>query len=271
MKRYLTLEEIQKESFKVLKKLDEICSKNNITYYLAFGTLIGAIRHKGYIPWDDDVDVWMPRESYERFADIIKQSNELNNYKLCDRQNTRNYVYNIKRFSNIEFEYTNIVENEKPFDCGVFVDVYPLDYCDNLEEAEKCESSIHKLSKLYSAYVGNSSDNLFNKIAKRILSIILKVLWGNEGYYHVDKLERNEISKLKAKEKKYLICFFSTSRVFPTKSEWFSSSIDYDFENVKLKVPVGYDSILKTIYGDYMKLPPENSRNPYHGYLISKK
>ena len=100
----LTLQECQQEALKVLIKFDEICKKNNFKYFLIYGTLIGAIRHNGFIPWDDDLDVMMPREDFDKFVRYAKDNAKgLLPFKLCDRSNTENYCYGIPRFSNLEF------------------------------------------------------------------------------------------------------------------------------------------------------------------------
>ena len=270
MNNDLTLPEIQSESLKVLKKLDEICKNNSITYFLAYGTLIGAIRHQGYIPWDDDVDVWMPRDSYDKFVSLM-QSTQNGPFKLCNRDNTKNYTFNIMRFSSMNFIYTNKIPFEKQFDCGVFVDIYPLDYYDDIDNAEKVLKKIKLINKLYSIYLGYTSPKTILRFIYRIVHLCLLILWGNKGATIVKKKEKQAMSKLIDKNHTYMDTFFATEKVRTLKREFFSSSERVRFEDANLCIPVGYDSILRMIYGNYMELPPLEKRQPYHGYSIKKR
>ena len=131
----LSLAEIQNKSLEVLIKFDELCAQNDFKYWLTYGTLIGAIRHDGFIPWDDDIDVMMPRDDFNRFIKFaIEHEEDLYPFKIHNRANTKNYWYGIPRFSNMKYKY--IVEDnyEKPFDIGVFIDIYPLDNYGNTKK-----------------------------------------------------------------------------------------------------------------------------------------
>ena len=135
----LTLRECQQQMLRVLLRFDEICKENKFKYFLYGGTLIGAVRHNGYIPWDDDTDVMMPRSDFDKFIQFAKDNEKvLYPFRLCDRANTKNYYYGIPRFSNMEFRYVVDNEHEKTFDIGTFIDIYPLDNdCDTKSDAVK--------------------------------------------------------------------------------------------------------------------------------------
>ena len=113
-KTELSLQEIQKGSLEILRIVAKICDKQGLIYYLAYGTLIGAIRHKGFIPWDDDIDIWMPRNDYKKFIEyFIKHKDELKPYELFSVYNNVDYPYEISRIS--DNRYVLDVDNEAPY------------------------------------------------------------------------------------------------------------------------------------------------------------
>ncbi|WP_173006648.1 LicD family protein, partial [Lactobacillus helveticus] len=123
----LNLQEIQHAELKNFKFLDKLFKQNGFTYYLAYGTLLGAVRHKGFIPWDDDTDIWMPRKDYSAFLAYCKEhEDELKLFKLSTRENTKNYPYGVARFCNQEYKYVTTNSSENAFELGVFTDIYPL-------------------------------------------------------------------------------------------------------------------------------------------------
>ena len=122
----LSIEEIHEGTLGILKKIIEICDEINVNYFLAYGSLIGAVRHGGFIPWDDDLDIVMLRPDYEIFNQYcLKHERELYPFKLINRKNEKKYPYNIARFNDLR--YRDIYENVQEYDSGMFIDVYPLD------------------------------------------------------------------------------------------------------------------------------------------------
>ena len=128
--RELKDDEFKKIELGALEKLDSICTKNGFCYYLAFGTLLGAIRHQGFIPWDDDVDVWMPRKDYDQFVKYCKRHQEsISPYRINHFSNNKNYCMSMARF--YDSRTLVVEEHVRPCNLGVFIDVYPLDGCGN--------------------------------------------------------------------------------------------------------------------------------------------
>ena len=275
MKEY-ELKDIQKNSLDVLLKIHEICEKNNLTYYLAYGTLLGAIRHQGFIPWDDDVDVWMPRKDFDKFRTICNEKkDELLPYKLCSRSNTKNYAFYIPRFSNMNFRYVTTGKNVNNFDIGIFVDIYPLDNYPNQEKKDLLFKKIDKINNNYYIYInGRSSTSIFKTFFKMCIHMFLKFRYGKNYPNFVDK-EIEELIKENTDDSSQCIAMYAwetmTDCKFEFKKEWFQEKILMNFENYKFWVPKEYDEILKYYYGNYMELPPENERVPYHNYKIYKR
>ena len=126
MHKELSLEECKHVSLQVLIKFDQICKVKGLRYYLMYGTLIGAIRHNGFIPWDDDIDVMMPRQDFDQFIKYCADhSEELWPLKLHTRANTAKYSYGIPRFSDMTYRYNNLDATGEELDIGAFIDVYP--------------------------------------------------------------------------------------------------------------------------------------------------
>ena len=129
----LTLRQMQEGALNILKKLDGICREQGLRYFLFYGTLIGAIRHKGFIPWDDDLDVAMPRPDFDRLVEYCRRHRqELQPMQLMTVDDNPQYVYPIARFSDTRYrvKYQGI----RDYGLGLFVDIYPLDGCGNTEE-----------------------------------------------------------------------------------------------------------------------------------------
>ena len=126
----LSLDQIHAATVDLLSKFIEICERIEINYFVFWGTLIGAVRHKGFIPWDDDCDVVMLRPDYEKIAEYCKShASELCSYKLLNRETVDNYPFTLPRFSNMN--YKMIYHFEDGVDCGLFIDIYPLDGAGN--------------------------------------------------------------------------------------------------------------------------------------------
>ena len=168
----LTVEEIRKIQIEMLVYIDIVCNDTNLNYFLQGGTLIGAIRHKGYIPWDDDVDIYMPLEDYNKFINIIN-SKEKNRYLVLNPYENEDYYYFFSKFVDKE---TVLIENgyKQIKNMGVFVDVFPMyNLPDSTEELEKYSKKLIKLEKIYFRNYGflkyyNDSNNL-----RRLIKMIL--------------------------------------------------------------------------------------------------
>ena len=270
----LGLEEIQKQSVKILYALDDICRQEGIKYFLAYGTLLGAVRHNGFIPWDDDIDVQMPREDYERFEEYcINHSEELYPLALFSQKTESKYPYVIDRFC--DTRYTIKRDDEEDCGMGLFVDIYPLDGMgDTINEAVSIERRVHPLSTMFC----QSSKIRFKrgrirkkwKIVLKYLCYIYAKLRGK--HYFGEKLTAiaNEHNY---DDSEYVGCVvwrtYDKRDIY--KKEWIDELIEHKFEERMLMIPKHYDSLLSTIYGDYMTMPPVEKRTPHHFYKAYKR
>lgn len=270
----LTIKETQVISLEILHTISEICEEQHLRYALIYGTLIGAVRHHGYIPWDDDVDIMMPRPDYDKLLIYLKSHIcEYPNLKVFNREECPEYPYMITRIS--DDRYVIEMANEKPFGMGVFIDIYPYDGLGKTKaEAVKYGSKGDRLSSFcYQAtrehFAIETTTSLIRKIAKLPVYLYAK-LRGKDCFQ--DKLEK--LARVKAYDSsKYVGCVIWLSwgekDIFPRK--WFDETIMMPFDKYEFRVPKEYDQVLRHEYGDYMQLPPEKDRVGHHFYKVYKK
>lgn len=255
--RELSLEEKQHVQFNILCKIYEIAKKQNLIFFLAYGSLIGAVRHHGFIPWDDDIDIWVPIKQYKKFLKTVKEESD---YEVISSINNPNYPY---LFSKISDRRTIIIPNnpEDKVKRGVAVDIFPLFRCDEtkrpsfMKKIIRCEKhyNIHYLAN-NNLLVSNSKIKLY---CKRCLLIAENLFNKNENYW------KKRIYKIMLRSSgKYLVGSPMLSDIHAQKL--FSKTEYMEFNKVYFPVPCGWKKILTNIYGDFMKLPKPEDRISNH-------
>ncbi|MGB3161142.1 MAG: LicD family protein [Carnobacterium sp.] len=270
----IKIKEAQEVQLEILLEFDRLCKKYGIQYQLFSGTLIGAIRHNGFIPWDDDIDVCMLREEYNRFLEVsIKELNK--NYFLQNYHTDKNFQ---SQYSKIRKNHTRYVENlvqDVNMHQGIFIDVFPYDHVRPKTLKGKAQRiAIDQLKLINYCRVMRVNDvekNRVLRIAKKATYYILKVIPKSK----MDRLITKLVCLFNNKEEKYVgELSISTSKhmydSFVLKKEFFYDSIDWDFEGYKFPVPRAYDEILTKNYGNYMEMPPLNEQEPHHGIIEIK-
>lgn len=270
----LNMREVQMASLEVLKVIAEICEKENIAYFFYGGTLIGAIRHKGFIPWDDDIDISMPRPDYERFCKYCEEhKEELKPFRMLNLDTCEGYPFMIGRMS--DDRYMLDVVNEKPFGLGVFVDIYPLDGLGNdFDAAYKQMSKLRKYPRLMylstRKYYHFGITKGWKKRIMKIGAFVYAKLMGKN--YFVKKI--NSMVDFNSYENsRYVGCavWGAGDKVYVFDKEKMGKLGWVDFEGAKYRSYEGWDYLLKEWFGDYMQLPPEEDRVPHHLYKAYKK
>lgn len=265
----LSISEIQNAALRILIELDSICKKQGLLYTLTYGTLIGAIRHSGFIPWDDDVDILMPRKDYEALKRYFGNT-YTGELKWCDRRTIKNYPYCISRVSDMTYRYHTNVNNQKDFDIGVFVDIYPLDnYCDTKSDALKLGRKIWFKNRLFDMYLNpNKTEGTVKKVIRNIMSLLLHLVHGNQWHFYIDEEIQAIIAKYTSANNEIVGVISQYEWKELMRREWFEKYIGVEFENRVFMMCEGYHKLLTSIYGDYMKLPDEDKRVPTHDYTI---
>lgn len=250
MKQIKELKEIQTIELDILKFIDRVCRANNLTYYLAYGTLIGAVRHKGFIPWDDDIDIIMPRKDYEKIIKIMGKG--IGNYGMVCVETNKNYnypwgkVYD-KRTSLKEIGKFQIVEY------GLWVDIFPIDGLgETKEEALKMTEKI-KVNKyrIWTMHV----------FAKKGIKGRLMNLIGRKSF---NRLMLHDCKKNNFYTSKWVGCVIGDDEKAIIEGKHYQEKCELEFEGYKFYAPKEYDKILTMWYGDYMTLPPVEERVVAH-------
>ena len=264
----LNLNEIRKLQLEALEYLKNICDKNNVDYFITSGTLLGAVKYKGYIPWDDDVDVGLKREDYKKLINLLENDSN-KDYKILSIYNTKDYYY---CFAKLVCTKTKLYENCKEIkDMGVYIDIFPFDYYnDDYEKFLKKIQIIRNLSVCRYRIKNNieKSKNLENhqlkinkfRNLKDKLYLFMDIISLPLGY----KFWAIKFDKLISKNKTGKYMTMGCRSYVKFGSEMFNDFTEYSFEGIKLKGIKDADTFLKAIYGDYMKDLPKEKQRTHH-------
>lgn len=256
----LSLPERKEIGINILNELDKICREHGITYFLAYGTLIGAVRHNGFIPWDDDIDVWVPIGDYEKLLSVLTKESK---YQVL---NNISDVHWPRCFAKLS-DSTTIIEDgtdENKFATprGVAVDLFPLFGCKNdrkwLEGIVRIRDSRLRMYNYENGILSKSGVVNKGKIA---YSALCRMIGHSQEYYAGLLLNKEK----ELTETGYLGCPISPYNVRDVHNETaFSRTVQHVFEDGTYPIPVGWDSILTDLYGNYMQLPPVEKQITNH-------
>ena len=256
----LTLREIQLEELDMLKNITDFLDKQKIQYFLCGGTLLGAVRHKGFIPWDDDIDIFIPRKDYERFLKITENNIIYENYKVTSfEKSTLSYP-----FCKVLNEKISI-NSKSSLDKNLWIDVFPIDgYPDDYVMAKKLAKTVSKYKGIIYLHTTSFMSIIkeHKSLKNRALKIILKPLCMIIPIKYCSKRIVTAVSKCNYDDSEFVgeivwgygIC----ERV--NKKNVFSKAVKLNFENQKFNCPAGYDEYLSSIYGEYMTPPKMQNR-----------
>ena len=255
-----TLQEHQAVLLELLIEFDRVCKKHNIRYVLFAGSALGAVRHQGFIPWDDDLDVALLREDYDRLINL--DSREWGNEYYMQREYSDHWPIH---FSKLRKNNTTCLEKYHPKDSkihqGIYIDVFPIDNAsDNpiVRKVQFCASKIVQAKSFFKR--GYETDSIVKK-SVMILSNALPL----KPFLKIVKMSRNKTSR-------YIHSFLGGSINFQKgvfERRWISETINMSFESIMIPVSLHYQELLTMQYGDYMTLPPiEERKCKVHAILV---
>lgn len=255
----------------IYKAFAKVCEDNQLRFYLAYGSALGAVRHHGFIPWDDDLDVMMPRPDFDKFCEIAGR-NLPRRYKLVTPYNTREFIYGFAKIQDSdETEYRRVKsESGLPLGQGIFLDIFPLDGV----PSGKLQQLVWKLWFLsfwlkYRYELRVDYGTCKSKWARRLGFFLMPFFPSvkSEWMYYHERIKR--LSRLQFSQSSLCginVDLINRSRLYQAfPCAWLGDPVYVDFEGLQVPIPQDADSYLRFNYGDYLKLPPlEKRRLPTH-------
>ena len=253
----------------ILKAFMQICDKHGLRYYCCAGTAIGAVRHHGIIPWDDDIDVIMPRPDYDRLLEIAKRE-DFGKYEIISPYSDPTYPLYFSKLS--DRTTTLIEERERPCVIGLFVDIFPLDATDDdIDEAKRLKD---KYTKIINRLNAVSTHNTFGeymhlltdpkewgRFAIKTLAFFCRTTIRRRLIAQMDEIS-HRYDYDQARNVQVYTGSYGYMEVFP--KEWLGDGKMFPFEDTEVPLPQEYDKYLRHFFGDYMQLPPVEQRVEKH-------
>lgn len=257
--------ELQSKLVEMLEWFHEFCKENNIKYYALGGTALGAIRHNGFIPWDDDVDVGLPRKDYDKLIALMK-GKRIKNYILEQPLENKDFVYPYCKIYDTE---TTLIENTRyKTRRGIYLDIFPLDgvgdsYQESINNFKKVERKINWISAKTCSL--NKNKKMFRNIAILFARCVPEFICGwRKTFTKVDEMCRSKSFD----DCKYIVNYAGNWREREIcEKKTFGESKLCKFENIEICIPNNSHDYLTKMYGDYMKFPPKEKQKTHHDYL----
>lgn len=254
----MSLKEIKKTEFAILKHFQKFCYDNNIKFYLSNGTLLGAIKYNGFIPWDDDIDVLVPRKDYDRLIAIYMDCDE---YKLFSLEREPMYKFPFAKLC--DMSTVKIEENiDNGVTMGLEIDIFPIDSCSKhvfrLHSSKRLR--LYQIGCMLSKFISSKGKAFY----KRIIINCCRIL----GFKYFCNRLIKAVEREASLGEDYRGCLvwpvYGEREIMP--AEVFSDTVEVEFEGEQFPAPIGYDTYLRSLYGDYEKDPPLEKQRSHHKY-----
>lgn len=250
------LRQLQMTQLELLQEVDRICKKCDIHYNIIAGTLLGAVRHGGYIPWDDDADVALLRSEYEKFRKACRTELDTSRFYFQDHRNTKGYRWGYGKLRRKNTLFLRENQEHMPYEQGVFIDVFPLDYVPEnyfLRTIHNFECFLYR--KFFWSEVGRIADK--SRFMRKLYAIMSKV-----PEYRLKKSFNRFICWSDRKQTKWvrILTFPTPNKAYGYLAKWYEHSKEIEFEGIKFLGIQDYNAYLSFKFGNYMELPPEEQR-----------
>lgn len=270
-KQAIQTEEVKGILVNILEYFDEICKKHDIRYSLGYGTLLGAARHNGFIPWDDDIDVMLPEPDYQRFIRLPELQFSSSKYKIhtIERENLYHEVYPYP-FAKLVDERTMGIYMRTKDTFGAYIDVFPIVGVPDDEKEFKryfWEFESNKLKLSIGYRIDRDMEGLF---VQRLKKVRRDFYWRRYSNYR-DKLANNMVRYNYEQSSRVNVSYWNYGEKETFPRSMFEKYTEIKFEGKSYPCIVEYDSYLQQMYGDWHQLPPKNMRKPRHEYQLFYK
>ena len=261
------LRQVQKKSLDMAIYFRDFCRENNLKFFLCGGCCIGAIRHKGFIPWDDDVDVFMPRDDYEKLGEIWGKKADIKRFYYCREDEVHHYRNLFATINDNNTTFIKVHQAELDINHGIVLDILPLDGYPNSKVSRACQVF---WATIYSIFCAQISPINHGKLANLVGNLILKCVPSDKFRFKIWKFAEKKMTKYKIKDCNYITELCSgplyMKKKYPKVA--FDKAVYFNFEGEQMPVPAGYDEYLRIAFGDYMKLPPKEKQVPHHDVVF---
>lgn len=260
-KNFISQNECKKIQLSILQQIDDICKSNHLNYYIAYGSLLGAVRHEGFIPWDDDIDIIMSRNDYRKFINFVKKQQVEKDNRFCLIDSDKEGYY---------YPFAKVVDNrtvakmeDNLTEHGIWVDIFPVDGLPDNNFVAKLHMNLCLFLRAVVISMTTDfkgSDFGSKMLMKKILNRLAKVV----GMQRITRFEEKVMQKYSDKKTKYVACLFSAYGL----KEKVEASVLFkttmlSFEGMTVQAPENWDEFLSRVYGNYMELPPEEKRRAH--------
>lgn len=264
----VTIRQLQMKLLSIFQYFKTICELNGLTYWCGGGTMLGAVRHKGFIPWDDDLDVFMPRKDYERLYETWGEIADLGRYVLVRSDKLHNYHHTAMNLVDIQSTYINKHNENEDVYHGCYIDIIPFEGCPDSKLGRTIQI-YHSI--MYSVFNCQRLPDNQGRLLCLPVKILLGLIRNPNLRYRLWKYHQKEMMKNDFYTSKYVKETISSFKgLFRLYKRDVFNTIDAEFEGVCVKIPAGYDYYMRMIYGDYMNIPKNLDMDMRNRYGVVK-
>lgn len=254
---------LQAKELEILKYLRTVCEANHLQFFLGGGSAIGALRHHGFVPWDDDVDVFMPRADYERLYQHWDAYSPNKQYSLCRSSRDQNYRHAAMTLNDDQTTFINFRTADQDVNQGIGIDILPMDLM--------AETATQRLKQricaiLFSIYINQRLPDNQGKVLRALTGLPLSIVRNPKTRYRMWKWAERHMVKPSFGESQTAVELVTGLKAMmrPLPRKWFKDTKLVAFEDTQMPVAIGVDSYLRLIFGDYMQMPPADQRKAKH-------